>query len=111
MPTAWAIVSAVLNPIPHTSDASRYGSLRTTDALQEDHHLLDGLLLLPGLRDHPGALRPETRHLHQPARVQLKHGQTFAARIDTAALADGAPHEAELREVMNELRPASAQRC
>ena len=30
MPTAWAMVSAVLNPIPHTSAASRYGSLRTT---------------------------------------------------------------------------------
>ena len=30
MPTACAMPSAVLNPIPHTSAASRYGSLRTT---------------------------------------------------------------------------------
>jgi hypothetical protein len=28
IPTAWAIVSAVLNPIPHTSAANRYGSCR-----------------------------------------------------------------------------------
>ena len=31
IPTAWAILSAVLNPIPHTSAANRYGSLRTTE--------------------------------------------------------------------------------
>ena len=31
IPTAWAIVSAVLNPIPHTSAANRYGSFRTTE--------------------------------------------------------------------------------
>jgi len=31
IPTAAAIVSAVLNPIPHTSAASRYGSARTTE--------------------------------------------------------------------------------
>ena len=31
IPTAWAIASAVLNPIPHTSAASRYGSFRTTE--------------------------------------------------------------------------------
>ena len=31
IPTAWAIVSAVLNPIPHTSAANRYGSSRTTE--------------------------------------------------------------------------------
>jgi hypothetical protein len=36
MPTEVAMVSAVLKPIPHTSAASRYGSLRTieTDASQ-----------------------------------------------------------------------------
>jgi len=31
IPTERAMVSAVLNPIPHTSAASRYGSLRTTE--------------------------------------------------------------------------------
>ncbi len=31
MPTAWAMLSAVLKPMPHTSAASRYGSLRTTE--------------------------------------------------------------------------------
>ncbi len=30
MPTAWAMVSAVLKPIPHTSSASLYGWARTT---------------------------------------------------------------------------------
>ena len=30
IPTACAMVSAVLNPIPHTSAANRYGSVRTT---------------------------------------------------------------------------------
>ena len=29
IPTARAMVSAVLNPMPHTSDASRYGSFFT----------------------------------------------------------------------------------
>jgi hypothetical protein len=31
MPSCWAIWSAVLKPIPHTSAASRYGWLRTTE--------------------------------------------------------------------------------
>jgi hypothetical protein len=31
MPIAAAMVSAVLNPIPHTSAASRYGSWRTIE--------------------------------------------------------------------------------
>jgi hypothetical protein len=31
MPTAAAMVSAVLKPMPHTSEASRYGSARTTE--------------------------------------------------------------------------------
>jgi hypothetical protein len=31
IPTAWAMVSAVRKPMPHTSAASRYGSLRTTE--------------------------------------------------------------------------------
>jgi hypothetical protein len=48
-----------------------------------------------------------------PAALDLtvKHGQVFAARIDTAVLTDGALHTVELREVMSELRPAARARC
>ena len=42
---------------------------RHPDALQEDHHLLDGLLLGPGGGDHRGALGAQPVDLGQPARL------------------------------------------
>ena len=39
------------------------------DALQEDHHFLDGLLLGPGGGDHRGALGAQAVDLDQPARL------------------------------------------
>ena len=41
------------------------------DALQEDHHLLDRLLLGPGGGDHRGALGAQPVDLDQPARLVL----------------------------------------
>ena len=43
--------------------------------LQKDHHLLDGLLLLPGGGDHPGAFGTKARHLDQPPWRLLDHLQ------------------------------------
>jgi hypothetical protein len=39
MPTAAAMVSAVLKPMPHTSAASRYGSSRTTEMASSPYFL------------------------------------------------------------------------
>jgi hypothetical protein len=43
--------------------------------LQEDHDLLDGLLLLPGGSDQPGALGTELGHFDQPLGLFLDHVQ------------------------------------
>jgi hypothetical protein len=52
-----------------------------TNALQEDHHLLDRLLLLPRTGDHPGALGPKTGDLDQAARLLLDHLQGGLAEV------------------------------
>ena len=44
---------------------------RHPDALQEDHHFLDRLLLGPGGGDHRGALRTQPADLDQPTRRLL----------------------------------------
>jgi hypothetical protein len=49
--------------------------------LQEDHDLLDGLLLGPGGGDHGGALGAEPRDLDQPARPLLDHLQGGRAEV------------------------------
>jgi hypothetical protein len=51
------------------------------NALQEDHHLLDGLLLLPRGGDHLGALGAKTGHLDQPPRVLLDDLQGGRAEV------------------------------
>ena len=51
------------------------------DALQEDHHLLDGLLLLPRLPDHRGAFGPQARDLDQPLWLLLDHPQGVHAEV------------------------------
>jgi hypothetical protein len=43
--------------------------------LQEDHHLLDRLLLLPRSGDHRRALGAQPRHLHQPRWLLLDYVQ------------------------------------
>ena len=51
------------------------------DALQEDHHLLDGLLLLPRPPDHRRAFRAQPGHLDQPPRLLLDHPQRVHAEV------------------------------
>src|SRR5215211_6693699 len=46
---------------------------RHPHALEADHHLLDGPLLLPRRGDHPGALGTKPRHLDQPPWGLLDH--------------------------------------
>jgi hypothetical protein len=54
---------------------------RHSDALEEDHHLLDGPLLGPGGGDHRGPLGPQTGHLDQPARLLLDQPQRVFAEM------------------------------
>jgi hypothetical protein len=54
---------------------------RHPNPLEEDHHLLDGPLLLPRGRDHPGALGAKARHLDQPTRLLLDHLQGGLAEV------------------------------
>jgi hypothetical protein len=54
---------------------------RHAHALEEDHHLLDGLLLGPGGHDHRGPLGTQTRHLDQPARRLLDQPQRVLAEV------------------------------
>jgi hypothetical protein len=49
--------------------------------LQEDHHLLDGLLFGPGGGDHLGALGAKARNLDQPTRCLLDHLQSGRAEV------------------------------
>ena len=49
--------------------------------LEEDHHLLDGLLFLPGGGDHPGAFGTKTGHLDQPPWRLLDHLQGGLAEM------------------------------
>ncbi len=50
-------------------------------ALQEDHDLLDVLLLLPGARDLRRPLIADARHLAQPVDVRLDHIQRLEAEV------------------------------
>ncbi len=54
---------------------------RHPHALQEDHDLLDGLLLLPGLLDHGRALGAEPRHAVQAPGVLLEHAEGVGAEV------------------------------
>ncbi len=46
---------------------------------QEDHHLLDRALLLPGGADQPAAVRPQPWHLGQPLGLLVDHRQRLLA--------------------------------
>jgi hypothetical protein len=54
--------------------------------LQEEHDLLDGLLLFPGSADHPCTLGPEARHLNQARRLLLDHAQRVQVEVGDDAL-------------------------
>jgi hypothetical protein len=49
--------------------------------LQNDHHLLDGPLFLPGGRNHAGTLRAKTSHLDQPPWRLLDHLHSGLAEV------------------------------
>ena len=49
--------------------------------LEEDHHLLDGLLLFPGGGDHAGAFGTQASHLDQPPWGLLDHLQGGLAEV------------------------------
>ena len=68
-------------------DAHREGG-RDADALEKDHHLLDGFLLLPGRADHLGALGAETRHLDQPCGLLLDDVEGVRAEVLHDAVGD-----------------------
>jgi hypothetical protein len=49
--------------------------------LQEDHHFLNGLLLLPRAGDEPGLLGPDTGHLDQALRLFLDDAQDICPEV------------------------------
>jgi hypothetical protein len=59
---------------------------RDPDPLEEDHDVLDGLLLLPGLLDHGRPGGAEAGHAAQPPRVLLEHPQGVDAELVDDAL-------------------------
>lgn len=58
------------------------------DALEEDHHFLDGLLLLPGGSDELGALGAEAGHLHEAPRLLLDDVERVRAEVLHDAVGD-----------------------
>ncbi|MNS81482.1 hypothetical protein D3C72_1151960 [compost metagenome] len=71
-------------------DLDREGR-RDAVGLQEEHHFLDALLILPGLGDHPDALGPDTGHLGQPLGVGLDHLKDGHAEVGHHALGRDGP--------------------
>ena len=60
-------------------------------ALQEEHHFLDGLLLLPRFGDQPRALGPHVRNLAQPFRLAIQHVERRQPEVIDDPLGDLGP--------------------
>jgi len=63
-------------------------------AVEEDHHILDGPLLFPGLDDVVDALAADAQHFAQPLRVLVDDIQRFRAETVDDALGHDLAHAA-----------------
>jgi len=62
---------------------------------EEEHHLLNGLLLLPGGPDGPRAHRPDARRLLQPLGLLLNHRERLEAEVAHQPVGRDGAHTAD----------------